>query len=111
MGLLTDEARAWAEEPFSDYVTEVVSPARQKKEKAPGVFEKVVTATAKDGRLRSLAVLAHDTSDDDVAAVRADRDRMEAFALSKKSMRGQVAARIEATLDENVTSLLGLLGG
>jgi|JI10StandDraft_1071094.scaffolds.fasta_scaffold83234_2 peptidoglycan/xylan/chitin deacetylase (PgdA/CDA1 family) len=66
-----------------DNVTTSVSPARRKKQQGQGKFEHIVDMTAQDGKLRSLVVLAHDTSKPDVFAVQDDIQQMNSYALSK----------------------------
>lgn len=49
----------------------------------PGKFERLTDLVAKDGKARSLVVLAHDTTDADAVEVKADKTTMEEYATKK----------------------------
>ncbi|MEE8294892.1 MAG: polysaccharide deacetylase family protein, partial [Sphingomonadales bacterium] len=76
----------------ADDTTTEVSEARKKqqlsvpakdKDKA-GRFEGIVNKVATGGRSHSLVILAHETTQEDVDAVKVDKDKMEEYATSKK---------------------------
>lgn len=71
----------------ADNITKHVSAARKADPDSakdnPGKFERLTDLVVKDGKSRSLIVLAHDTTSADVKEVGVDKSKMESYATSK----------------------------